>query len=124
MSGESINDRDFVGDRAMIPTLGYPSRGEAVMALTAQGLDRFEIAARIGIKPGSVAVHQHYGKRGRIDRSTETCRRVRIKRDALNALASHAAKLGLTVDSLARLILQAVVEGNIVDAVLDDGEGK
>ena len=108
----------------MTPTLGYPSRGEAVMALTAQGLDRFEIAARIGIKPGSVAVHQHYGKRGRINRAVETFARVRINRDALAVLASHAAKRGLTADRLARLILQAVVEGKLVDAVLDDGEGK
>ncbi len=108
----------------MTPTLGYPSRGEAVMALTAQGMDRFEIAARIGIKPGTVAVHWHYGKRGRSARGNPKFAHVRITRKALTTLASHAAKRGVAVDSLARLILQAVVEGNLMDAVLDDGDGK
>jgi RNA-splicing ligase RtcB len=94
------------------------------MALTAQGMDRFEIASLIGIKPGSVAVHLHYGKRGRGYGVSQAFAHVRITRKALTTLASHAAKRGVAVDSLARLILQAVVDGNLVDAVLDDGEGK
>ena len=108
----------------MTPTLGYPSRREAVMALIAQGLDRFEIAARIGIKPSTVAVHCHYLRRGRGDRGHPKFAHVRIERDALAALASHAAERGVTVDILARRILQAVIDGNLVNAVLDDGEGK
>jgi transcriptional regulator with XRE-family HTH domain len=94
------------------------------MALTAQGLSQAEIAARIGIKPGSVAVYCHYLRRGRGYRGYPKFARIRIERDVLAPLASHAAKRGLTVDILARRILQAVVDGNLVDAVLDDGEGK
>ena len=108
----------------MTPTLGYPSRREAVMALTAQGLSQADIAARIGIRPSPVAVHCHYLRRGRGDRGHPKFAHLRIERDALAALASHAAARGVTVDVLARRILQAVVDGNLADAVLDDGEGK
>lgn len=108
----------------MTPTLGYPCRSEAVMALIEQGLSQAEIATRIGIKPSTVAVHCHYLRRGRGDRGYPKFARIRIERDALAPLASHAAARGVTVDILARRILQAVVDGNLVDAVLDDGEGK
>lgn len=42
--------------------------------------------------------------------------------ELLDALAPHAARRGVKVNELARRIVETVVDGGLVDAVLDDRE--
>jgi hypothetical protein len=42
--------------------------------------------------------------------------------DVLDALSPHAARRGMTVNHLARLIVTIIVDENMVDAVLDDAD--
>ena len=106
------------------PTLGYASRTDAVMALRAQRVSTAEIARRIDIEPKTVTALEHSaGRRIRAPRPSEQMgRTIVFTVDILDALRPHAAKRGVHVNSLARRIVETVVDENMVDAVLDDGE--
>jgi hypothetical protein len=107
------------------PTLGYPTRTAAVLALRDQRLTTHEIARRIGIPPETVtALEASAGRpRGRTPRPAEELgRTVLFPIDVLDALGPHAAARGMHPNSLARLIVTTVVDENMVDAVLDDAD--
>jgi transcriptional regulator len=102
-------------------TLGYPSRTAAVLALRGQGLDDVEIAGRIGIRRETVAALAISHERGRARRPAEAHgHTVLIPDDILNGLRPHAEVRGISVNELARRIIDTVVDERLVDAVLDD----
>ena len=106
------------------PSLGYASRTDAVVALRAQRVSTAEIARRLNIEPKTVSALEHSaGRRARAPRPAEEMgRTVVFPVDILDALLPHAAKRGVHVNSLARRIVETVVDENMVDAVLDDEE--
>lgn len=108
---------------AGIPTLGYPSRTDAVQALRAQGNATGEIAAKIGVTPQYVLAIEHSAKNRSPDRQAWTGRTIALSEKAIETLAPHAAARGTTAGELARRILDAVAAGGLVDAVLDDAGG-
>ncbi len=104
-----------------IPTLGYATRTEAVMALTAKGVPARTIADRIGITTGTVAALRHSGARKRRPRKSEIYgRTVVMPVDVLEALRPHALARKISPNELARRIVASVVDDDIVTAVLDD----
>lgn len=105
-------------------TLGYASRTEAVLALQGQGLSNLAIAARIGIEPTTVsALACSAARTKRAIRPTEAFgRNIVFPLDVLDELRPHAAKRGMHVNKLVRIIVEQVVDAKLVDAVLDDLE--
>lgn len=102
------------------PTLGYPSRTDAVLALRANGLSSGEIAEKIGITTATVAALEHSAGRGRKRPIEALCRTVLFPIDVIADLGPHAARRNIHPNHLARLIVETVLESDIVDAVLDD----
>jgi hypothetical protein len=103
------------------PTLGYPSRTEAVQGLRGQGLSTRQIAEAIGIEVKTVVALEHSSGRKRMPRPAEQMgRTIVFPTDVLDSLQPHAARRGIHVNSLARLIVTTVVDDNLVDSVLDD----
>ncbi|MBL6854537.1 MAG: hypothetical protein ISS15_05455 [Alphaproteobacteria bacterium] len=105
------------------PTLGYASRTDAVLALRAQGLGTAEIGRRIGIDGGTVTALEHSASKRRTQ-IQETQRTVLFSQDVLRALAPHAARRGIHPNSLARRIVETVVDDGLIDSVLDDLEDR
>lgn len=105
-----------------IPTLGYPSRTAAVLALRAKGIHQRDIGVRIGISHSTVAALEASAKRTfRHKRPAEVNgRTVVFPIDILEALRPHAEKRNTTPNALARMIVDTVVDEGIIDAVLDD----
>ncbi len=105
-----------------IPTLGYPTRTDAVMGLRRQGRTTREIAAALGVETKTVTALEHSA--GRARRTPRPCeemgRTIVFQVDVLDALRPHAAARGVHVNALARRIVEEVVDAGLVDAVLDD----
>jgi hypothetical protein len=104
------------------PTLGYPSRTSAVLALRQERLSTAAIAVRIGIDPKTVVALEVSASRSR-QMVREGARTVVFPPDLLRRLRPHAARRGVTVNALARCILETALDEGLVDAVLDDGGG-
>lgn len=108
------------------PTLGYPTRTAAVHGLRAQNLSTRQIAEAIGIEPKTVVALEAGSGRARPMRaerpSEQLGRTVVVPVDVLDALGPHAARRGMHVNTLARLIITTVVDEGMVDAVLDDAD--
>jgi hypothetical protein len=102
------------------PTLGYPSRTDAVLALQGDGLCDREIARRIGIEISTVAALAHSAGRRRRRPSEEYGRTVVFPTDVLDALKPHAAGRGISANELARRIVCTAVDEEMIDAILDD----
>lgn len=105
------------------PCLGYPSRTAAVLGLRQQGLTTAQIGQAIGISTKTVTALECGSSRPKRERSDYEYlgRAVLVPTDVLDALGPHAAKRGVSVNGLARLIISTVVDEGIIDAVLDDG---
>lgn len=105
------------------PTLGYASRSDAVVALRGQGLETKQIADRIGIEPKTVTALESSAARSHrraLRPAEEHGRTILFPIDVLNRLRRPAERRGIHPNRLARLIVEAVVDGALVDAVLDD----
>lgn len=105
------------------PTLGYPTRGAAVLAMLGKGWSRAEIAEELNICLPTVSTlaFQARGQESSPRRSDRIpVRTLQIPVGTLNALAPIAATRGMSANGLARLILETVVDARLVDAVLDD----
>ena len=105
------------------PCLGYPSRTAAVLGLRQQGLTTAQIGQAIGISTKTVTALECGSSRPKRERSDYEYlgRAVLVPTDVLDALGPHAAKRGVSVNGLARLIISTVVDEGMIDAVLDDG---
>jgi hypothetical protein len=103
------------------PTLGYPSRTEAVLALRRQQLTTHAIAERIGIQPKTVLSLETSATRS-LRRRSQNCRTVVFPIDLLNALGPHAARRGVSANELARRVVEAALDDKLIDAVLDDAD--
>lgn len=105
------------------PTLGYPSRTDAVLALRKQGRSTPDIAIALGVEVKTVSALEHSAGRGRrAPRPAEQLgRTILFPVDVLDALGPYAARRGVHPNALARRIVEEVVDGGLVDAVLDDG---
>jgi len=95
------------------PTLGYESRGDAVMALLQQGLDVREIAERIGSNRRAV---------GCILRHTRKRRGIQGPPRLVLTRAAHAR--GLTLQELEARLLDVVARKNLVALLLDETAGE
>lgn len=106
------------------PTLGYPSRTDAVLALRSAGRTTRQIANQIGIEEKTVlALELSAGRPKRHPRPAEQLgRTILFPRDILDSLGPHAARRGIHPNSLARLIVATVVDEGLIDSVLDDME--
>lgn len=105
------------------PTLGYPSRTDAVLALRASGLTTSQIAARIGIADATVTALEHSSGRARLraKRPAEVNgRTILFPRHLLDQLGPHAAKRGIHPNTLARMIVEIAVDELLIDSILDD----
>lgn len=106
------------------PTLGYATRTDAVLGLRAQRMTTRQIGEAIGIPDKTVLALEHSaGRRTRSPRPHEQlCRTVLFPIDVLDSLQRHAAVRGIHVNSLARRIVETVVDEGLVDSVLDDAD--
>ncbi len=105
------------------PTLGYPTRTAAVVALRASGMSLQAVAARIGIPVTTVSALECSARRHSAARqSPDTSRTVHFPLALLQRLAPAARKRGMTRETLAWIIVERVVEDDLVEAVLDDAE--
>lgn len=96
-----------------IPTLGYPSRTEAVVALHSQGIAVKDIAAQIGInEERAQRIIRVYGPDKRTNMS--------IERSLLLDLEPAANRRRTSSRMLAIRIIRTVVNSGLIDAVLDD----
>lgn len=103
-----------------IPTLGYRSRSEAVLALQAKGLSDLQIAAEIGIPKERVSALATSGWRAR--RPAEAAARtVVVPIETLEALRPAALARGISLNVLVRQLLEHIVDDKLVGAILDDG---
>lgn len=105
------------------PCFGHPSRSAAVLAFRAQGMTTRQIADKIGIADATVTALEHSALRStkRVTRPAEQHgRTILFPRDLLAALGPHAARRGIHPNSLARRIVETVVDEGLVDSVLDD----
>jgi len=100
------------------PTMGYPSRTAAVLALRGLGNTDQQIAEMIGIDRCTVSALACASKYKRpIDLMQRT---VRIDNDVLDALRPAAQVRGISVNQLCRRILSTIADDNLVGAILDD----
>lgn len=93
------------------PTLGYPTRTAAALALSAQGMRCSEIARKIGGTGEGISGLLRVKSR----------RTIHFPRDVLDALEPDARRRGLSSQQLAVKLLSTLVDEKLVDAILDDG---
>lgn len=107
-SGAMRDDRmQFAGK----PTLGYETRGEAVMALASQGFAISDIAKMVGTTRKAVScLLRHVRKKHGYSGYYRT------------AFTVAAWKRGLTVQELEIRLLDTIARHDLFDAVLDDAE--
>lgn len=108
------------------PTLGYPSKQAAIVALVEQGLTNAEIAEMLGMSLTAFTTAKsralkRMGRRprdwGRIGESWM----VRLPAHLVDDIKPHADARGCTPNELARRIVEATIDHGLVAAVLDDG---
>lgn len=95
---------------ASIPTLGYPSRTEAVCALRVQGYRPARIGRILGMTQHQVSNLLQSDRRHQVN----------FPREVLKLLEPHAARRGMSVSGLAIAIVFAAAEDKLIDALLDD----
>lgn len=120
------------------PCLGYPSMTAAATALIGEGLSFDAVAERIGITPPRLAgLVGRYGTAGyrtrgaaaaaarspREAKTRDQVATVTVSLSTLERLRPHARRRDLSVEALVRAIVDVVALEEMVDAVLDDGEG-
>ena len=100
-----------------VRTLGYPSMTAAILSLREDGKKTGEIAAAVGIPPARVTALELCAQRTKARRTTL---QLDLPEYLLPRLAPHAIRRGMTSKGLAIRILEAALDDNLVDAVLDD----
>ena len=77
-----------------------------IQAMQDNGLTNREIAAAIGTTEGSLAA----------------CMRVSFPSQTFTECAPHAARRNLSASDLIRLLVERIMQDNLFEAVLDDGD--
>lgn len=104
-------------------TLGYPTRTAAVQALRREGRTTGEIAKLIGIEVKTVAALEASANRWRAASATPApAASFAVPLNTRIRLRPAAARRGVTVDRLILMLVDAIADGDLVDAVLDDEE--
>ena len=110
-----------------IPTLGYPSRTAAVMALRKKKISNREIAARIGIPEKNVAALAASGRRAKKTRRSSNKKAVYFKTATLLALYPAAKERAISIDELLNRLADTLANDRdgltLIDNILDDLEG-
>lgn len=110
----------------MTEIMGYATKTAAVLAMREQGKRISEIACILGISPNAAAGLESCAKRARsrsarkVSASGSTVADL-IPLSARQRLRPHAAKRGVSTDRLIADLVTAIADGNLVDAVMDDG---
>lgn len=108
-----------------IPTLGYPTRTAACLALEAEGLSSAEIGARVGIPATTVSALLCSARRiGEARSAPDACKSVHFPIRLLQQLQPAARKRRVSRETLAWMIVDRVAEDDLYDAVLDDGDDR
>lgn len=103
------------------PVMGYRSKTEAVFALRRQNLTTRQIAERLGITPNNVTALEGSATRSERAEKHSVLTDTRFPQQVRTLLRPHALRRAVSVDRLIGDIVAAVAEGDLVDAVLDDG---
>ena len=107
-----------------LPILGFPSRADAVEALTAQGLKPSDIAKKFGegFTAGDIAAILGRLSKRRGERSLKNgrARTAVLSWSAFQALQPHAHKRGISVGELVAMMADRIAADELVDAILDD----
>ena len=99
------------------PTLGYPSRTAAVMALLDEGLNYDEIAARIGISTNTVRSLEN----DHLEKIAVTRIRCKLVNPHSDYMRKAARLRGITASQLAHHLLEIICEDDLLLSILDDG---
>ncbi|HEX4041082.1 MAG TPA: hypothetical protein VHY10_05225 [Xanthobacteraceae bacterium] len=91
-----------------------------MLALRADSVPTAEIASRLGIEAKTVAALENSAARSRA-MAAEGCRTILFPPELIEALRPHAQRRGISANTLARRLIEVVLESELVDAVLDDG---
>lgn len=104
-----------------IPTNGYRSRTEAVLAMRRNGASTKHIASTLGITAKNVLALEESAQRGRQRRPREAAARTIVfPIDVFNALGPHARKRNISVNELARRLVEHALDDDLIDSILDD----
>ena len=106
------------------PVLGYRNKTEAVFGLHAKGLTTPQIAKAIGGNTSKAIVKAllWHAKRRKAERYRMAT--IEIPEATLAPLRPHAQRRGLEAETLAIRLIAQCIEGDLVDAVLDDDGGE
>lgn len=109
-----------------VPTLGYPTRREAFIALSREGLSSREIARRVNAADPDAGVNAQvvskYLSEIRARRSGTLPLTLNLRGDDYAALQAAAVERSTRADALARRIVLAALQEKLIDAILDDGD--
>lgn len=99
----------------------YRSRTEAVAGFRRAGMSWAQIGARMGISKNSVRGLHASARRKKGYRAQDWANQVvSFPPELIEAAASHASERRINVNELFRRIVEEVIAGKLIDAVLDD----
>lgn len=108
-----------------VPTLGYPTRRAAFVALAQEGCEPAEIARRVNAAHADACVTVKqvatYLSALRVQRRENVPFMVRVSAETFEALQAEAKNRNSRVDHLARRLLEIAASEALIDAILDDG---
>ena len=103
-----------------VPVLGFPSKTAAAAALRKKGVPLAKIAEALDTTPQAVgALLAGVRRRQRLREI-----RLAVARETFDGLALHARRRGIGVGELARRLLETIADDDMVDAILDDRDGR
>ncbi|MCB1462100.1 MAG: hypothetical protein KDJ90_06670 [Nitratireductor sp.] len=109
---------------APIPTLGYPSRSAAVVALRGEGESDRRIAELIGIPVERIGALYVSATRQRPARPSERdARTVTFPNSILDKVEPAARARGITANELIRRLVETIADDDLFEAVLDEQAG-
>lgn len=100
------------------PTLGYPTRTDAAIALRAKGMDDRTIAKNLGIQTKNVSAL--ISSRKNLKRPTNNQHTMALDSEILAALRPAAIRRGISVNKLCRDLLATIADDDLANAILDD----
>lgn len=108
-----------------IPTLGFPTRRAAFVALAMEGRNPAQIAARVNAAHAGAGLTARqvttYLSVLRIKGRESVPMLLRLPVETFEQLMSEARSRNSRADYLARRLVEAAVSDNLINAILDDG---